>query len=159
MRNTLNIWYYSCMIVWWGDDMFIGRLLLILIRKVLVAFVSYFFLPYITIFITKLFKQEVARNSLGAAIEHLPSIMILMSFLAIGSFAIEYIWGRREIQIPFAFIGVHAFYFTVVLFFYLQGWVYIIIGIVLGILFVILDRVFNYWARMTVQYEEDTSDK
>lgn len=137
----------------------IGKLFFIFIRKVLVAFVSYFFLPYITIFITKLFNQEVARNSLGAAIDHLPSIMILMGFLAVGSFVIEYIWGRREIQIPFAFIAVHAFYFAVVLSIYLQGWVYIIIGIILGVLFVVLDRIFNYWAKMTVQYEDYPKEK
>ncbi len=136
--------------------MLIGKLSLIFIRKVLVAFVSYFFLPYITIFITKILNQEVARNSLGATIEHLPSIVIMMAFLVVGSFVIEYIWGKREIQIPFAYLGVHAFYFAIVLVTYLQGWVYIIIGIILGILFVILDRVFNYWARIMTHYEEDT---
>lgn len=139
--------------------MFLVQLLFILIRKSLVAFVAYFFLPYLTIFITQVFNQEVARNSLGAVTENLPSIVILMSFLAIGSFAIEYIWGRRQIQIPYAFIAVHAFYFAVVLFFYLQGWVYIIIGIVMGILFVILDRIFNYWARMIVPDEEEPSEE
>lgn len=134
------------------------RLFFIAIRKVLVAFVSYFFLPYITIFITKVFHQEIARNSLGEVVEHTPSIIVLMSFIAVGSFVIEYIWGRREIQIPFAYIGVHSFYFAVVLYFYLQGWIYIVVGIIFGVLFVILDRIFNYWARMATHFETDTKE-
>lgn len=134
------------------------QLLLIATRKALVSFVSYFFLPYITIFITKVFSQEVARNNLGEVVEHVPSIVVLMSFIGIGSFVIEYIWGRREIQIPFAYIGVHSLYIAVVLYFYVQGWVYVIVGIVFGILYVILDRIFNYWARMTTQFEENTKE-
>lgn len=138
--------------------MFAVRLLLILIRKVLVGFVSYFFLPYITIFITKILNQEVARNSLGTVIDHMSLVLIMMSFLVVGSLVIEYIWGRREIQIPFAYLVVHALYFAVVLSFYLQSWVYIVIGFILGLLFVVLDRVFNYWARMIAHYEEDTNE-
>src|SRR5699024_1215116 len=126
--DKIMVYYNKLKYVSWmskGGFVLAVRLFFIAIRKVLVAFVSYFFLPYITIFVTKVFNQEVARNSLGEVVEHAASIIVLMSFIAVGSFVIEYIWGRREIQIPFAYIGVHSLYFAVVLYFYLQGWVYV----------------------------------
>lgn len=129
--------------------------ILIGIRKVLVAFVSAFFLPYITIFVTKIFNKESSRLLLGDVMEHMLSLVVLMGFVAIGSYAIEVIYGKKGIQIPFLYLGVHGLYVAVVMAIFIQGWVYLVIGFLMGILFVILDRIFNYWATMVFYYEED----
>lgn len=128
----------------------------IAIRKVLVAFVSAVILPYITIFVTKVLSEEPSRLLLGEVMQYFPSLVILMAFVAVGSYVIELIWGKKRIQVPFLFLGVHGIYVSIVMFFYIQGWVYLIVGFIMGIIYVIFDRIFNYWARMMMYYEENS---
>lgn len=132
--------------------------LLMGVRKALVAFVSAFFLPYITIFITKLLQQESSRVLLGDIMEDMLPLVVLMGFVAIGSFVIEFIYGKKGIQIPFLYLGVHGLYVAVVMGMYIQGWVYVAVGFIMGIIFVIFDRLFNYWAAMVFYYKEDTKE-